>query len=112
VRRFAARIKPRQPGRMNKLEAAYADHLARKLRKGEVLEYKFESLKFRLADKTYYTPDFLVIMADGIVEIHEVKGFWMDDARVKIKVAAEQFPFVFRAVKRFRGGWDYETFKE
>ena len=46
----------------------------------------------------------------GEVEIHEVKGFWMDDARVKIKVASEMFPFRFVAVTRKAGRWEAEEF--
>ena len=33
----------------------------------------------------------LVVTADGLLQYHEVKGFWRDDARVKIKVAARLF---------------------
>ena len=33
------------------------------------------------------------------MEMHEVKGFWQDDARVKIKVAAQMYPFRFLAAK-------------
>ena len=48
------------------------------------------------------------------LEFHEVKGFWRDDARVKIKVAAEHFPFKFVAVRKKKlsegGGWDVEEF--
>jgi hypothetical protein len=48
------------------------------------------------------------------MEAHEVKGFWTDDARVKIKVAASQFPVAFIAVRRIGkakgGGWDIERF--
>jgi hypothetical protein len=45
------------------------------------------------------------------MELIEVKGFWRDDARVKIKVAREMFPwFVWTAVKVYRGGWKYENF--
>lgn len=40
-----------------------------------------------MADKTFYSPDFIVPALDCI-EVHEVKGHWEDDARVKIKVAA------------------------
>ena len=59
----------------------------------------------------FYTPDFLVILADGRIELHEVKGHWEDDARVKIKVAAAQKPwFTFVAVKWVKGGWEYERF--
>lgn len=93
---------------MNKLEASYALHLEERKLAGDVLSFFFESVKFRLADKTFYTPDFLVMRGDGQIEVHEVKGFWEDDARVKIKVAAETFPFRFLAIKKGRMGWEVE----
>lgn len=95
---------------MNKTEQAYAAHLALLQRAGEIREYRFEPLKLRLADKTFYTPDFAVVRADCL-ELHEVKGFWEDDARVKIKVAAAQYPwFRFVAVQRKRQQWVMEEF--
>jgi len=95
---------------MNKTEAAYADNLEAKKKAGVIIDWKFEALKFRLADRTFYTPDFLVINKDNM-ELIEVKGFWRDDARVKIKVAREMFPwFAWTAVKVYRGGWKYEEF--
>lgn len=101
-------------GAMNQTEAAYGQHLERRKAAGEIAWYKFEGIKLRLADNTFYTPDYAVMATDGVMEIHEVKGFWQDDARVKIKVAAELYPFVFIAVKprakRDGGGWATETF--
>jgi hypothetical protein len=95
---------------MNKTESAYAAHLELRKRAGEILDYRFEPLKLRLAPNTFYTPDFLVI-TPAQAEIHEVKGFWEDDARVKIKVAAESFPwFQFVAVMRKGSMWDIERF--
>ena len=95
---------------MNKTEQAYAAHLALLQRAGEIADYRFEPLKLRLADKTFYTPDFAVVRADCL-ELHEVKGFWEDDARVKIKVAAAQYPwFRFVAVQRKRQQWVMEEF--
>jgi predicted nuclease of restriction endonuclease-like RecB superfamily len=95
---------------MNKTEAAYADNLEMKKKAGVIIDWKFESIKFRLAKKTFYTPDFMVINTNNI-EFIEVKGFWRDDARVKIKVARELFPwFVWTAVQVHRGGWKYEEF--
>lgn len=96
--------------RMNGLEQAYAKHLDLRVRLGKVRFYHFESIKFRLADRTWYTPDFAVYLPDGRVEFHEVKGFWRDDARIKIKVAAELFPFRFVGVRRIEGRWEYEEF--
>jgi hypothetical protein len=99
-----------KPGEMNKTEAAYNTHLAVMQFAGEILWYKFEGLKFRLADNTFYTPDFVVMKADGAIELHEIKGHWQDDARVKIKVAASLYPFHFIAVKKDGKGWQYEKF--
>jgi hypothetical protein len=97
--------------RMNKLEAQYAEHLETLRREGKILKWRFEEMKFRLADRTWYTPDFYVQMPDGAVEIHEAKGFWQDDARVKIKAVAEHFPeFVFVAVQRKNHMWMQEKF--
>ncbi|EAA9058606.1 DUF1064 domain-containing protein [Salmonella enterica] len=50
----------------------------------------------------------------GEMELHEVKGFWTDDARVKTKVAADQYPFriigVTAKAKKAGGGWNIEKF--
>ena len=109
----AKRIAPRRrpvPGTMNKTEQQYADYLQQQLLAGKIIAYRFEALKLRLADKTFYTPDFIITYQHQI-ECHEVKGFWRDDARVKIKVAAALFPeFAFMAVTKRGKGWDYEPF--
>ncbi|TDN81758.1 hypothetical protein EV664_107160 [Stakelama pacifica] len=102
-------------GKQNKTEAAYEDSVLKPaMQAGEILWYRFEGVKLRLADNTFYTPDYAVMRADGAIEVHEVKGHWMDDARVKIKVAAEQYPFRFIAVKplpkKRGGGWETEVF--
>ncbi len=80
-------------GQMNKTESAYCQHLELRKHAGEVAWYRFEGIKLRLADNTFYTPDFAVMLTTGEMELHEVKGFWTDDARVKTKVAADQYPF-------------------
>ena len=45
-----AKARRHTPGQMNKTEAAYDRHLADRLRSGEIVRYRFESVKFRLAD--------------------------------------------------------------
>ena len=107
--RFRARGR-HKPGVMNKLEAAYANHLEQEKRAGRIMWWAFESMKFKLAEKTFYSPDFIVMGNDGYLEGHEVKGFWEDDARVKIKCAAEKFPIKFLGVKLIRGAWQFEEF--
>jgi hypothetical protein len=106
--RYALGRLPR--GTMNKTEAAYAAHLELLKHAGEIVWWKFEPMKFRLADATFYTPDFSVLTKDGYLEMHECKGHWEDDARVKIKVAASLYPFRFIAVTRSGDGWKTEDF--
>lgn len=101
-----------RPAGMNKTEQSYSQHLEARRRAGEVLWVMFEPCSLRLADATHYRPDFFVMAADGVLEVHEVKGFWRDDARVKIKVAAALYPFRFVAVRRVRGQWEFETFMD
>jgi hypothetical protein len=100
----------RKPGELNKTEQAYQQHLELRRLAGEIAWYAFEPLKLRLAANTFYTPDFLVMLTDGLLEVHECKGFWEDDARVKIKVAAALYPLTFIAAKRVKGNWEMESF--
>ncbi len=107
-RRFAGVRPRRKPGVMNKLESDYATHLAILKGNGLVLDFRYEALKLKLAKNTWYNPDFIVI-TETAFEIHEVKGFWEDHARVKIKVAAELFPWIaFKAVTGRKGRWEFE----
>lgn len=104
------RARTRPQGRMNATERAYAMHLETQLKAGAITLWQFESVKLRLAATCWYTPDFLVIR-DGQIEMHEVKGFWRDDARVKWKTAAETFWWAgFVAITRVKGVWHYEWY--
>lgn len=103
------------PGVMNKTEAAYAITLEARRMAGEISWYKFEGITLKLAQDTRYTPDFFVMMPDGFLECHEVKGakaIFQDDAKVKVKVAASMFPFAFMVVypqpMKDGGGWKAE----
>jgi len=110
LRRGGGRAVRRKPGEMNGLERRYALLLDQQLEIGSILSFQHEAIKLRLAEKTFYEPDFLVVAADEVIEIHEVKGsyrdkatgqwkpFVEDDAAVKFKVAARLFPFRFRMV--------------
>jgi len=101
-------------GERNKTEAAYENYLKALQAVGDVLWFKFEGFKLRLADNTFYTPDYAVMVRGGGMEMHEVKGYWLDDAKVKIKIAADMYPFRFLAVKakakKDGGGWAVEEF--
>jgi len=119
-RRAAARRTRSEPGKMNKTEQAYSEVLNQRIEAGEVISWRYEPLTFRLAKRTTITPDFWVVMADGSIEIHEVKacnanGSYRieDDAAVKIKCAAEEYR-EFRWLlcglkpKRIGAGWRIE----
>lgn len=86
--RGKGKMKRHEPGKMNQTEARFfSEHLD-----GKYPVVLFESLKFRLADKTFYTPDFVTVSEDGEITVWETKsGFHMEDSRVKWKVAAEQY---------------------
>jgi hypothetical protein len=75
---------------MNGTEAKYAQWLDHD---STVYRWWFNPFGMRLARATHYHPDFLIQRTDGLLELHEVKGFWRDDARVKVKIAAEMYPF-------------------
>ncbi len=111
-------------GEMNKLEARYDAYLRSLLLAGQIAWYKFEGIKLRLADNTYLTVDFFVMYNDGHLEAHDTKGTKRvkradqsivlnahveDDASVKMKVAAEEYPWPFRYAielpKKLGGGW-------
>lgn len=94
-------------GEMNSHEAKYAERLEEDRLAGRVDSWLFEPAGLRLAKGLTYNPDFLVVYADGSTEFHEVKGFWRDDAKAKIKMAATAFPmFVFRSVTLKKGKWE------
>lgn len=96
----------------SKLEGRYAQHLEL-LRRGEcILGWKHAGLKFKLArHRCWYEIDFQVLTTESTLELHEVKGYWRDDARVKIKCAAALNPwFRFRAVQWKNKSWVYEEF--
>lgn len=101
-------------GERNKTEAAYEKELEMQKQAGLILWYMFEGMTFKLAKDTRFTPDFVVMKADGELECREIKSIWRDDAKVKIKVASELFPIRFVAIyaksKKEGGGWEIQEF--
>lgn len=102
-------------GTMNRTEEAYAAHLETRRYAGEIAWWKFEGIKLRLADNTFLTVDFALMLASGELELHDCKGspaIFTDDARAKMKIAADMYPFQFFVVypraKKLGGGWNVE----
>ena len=99
-------------GAMNQTERRYSEHLESRKMRGEILWYKFDCINLRLAEKTFYKPDFFVMTSDNELQVHEVKGHWEDDALVKIKVASDMYPFLFKSVhwNSKNNAWDCREF--
>jgi len=116
----AARAQPQQrnqalgrlpKGVKNKTEAAYARHLEALKFAGEIIDYWFEEIKFKIGTSAcWYEPDFLVQVKSGAMEIHECKGHWKEDALVKIKALALRHPFRVIAVRLIKGAWEIREF--
>lgn len=113
--RFAKGQRPykRVKGTMTGLEKRWAAALDARQTDGEVEWYGFECATLKLAGDTRYTPDFMVMLADGTLEFHETKGFMEEAAFVRIKVAADKFPFRFVLIrarsKKDGGGLDVKV---
>ena len=99
---------------MNKTETKFSIYLDQLKAMGEIREWRFEPFKFILSHSvkgkrraTTYTPDFLTVGKE--FTLYEVKGFMRDDAAVKIKVAAEMFPwFDWVLVYLQQGEWIFK----
>jgi hypothetical protein len=99
--------KSQTPGQMNKTEQSYWEHLLLQRAEGKILWCSYEPLRFRLAPRTTYTPDFGVMLKDHTLEFHETKGFLEEDAIVKFKMVRELYwMFAFRMFKRGKGRWN------
>jgi hypothetical protein len=103
------------PGQMNKTEAAYAVELENLKHAGAILWSKFEGIKLRLADNTFFNVDFAVMTSGLELQMHEVKPrkgdtyYTEDDAKMKVKIAADQYPFRFFIKWPLKGGgWGSE----
>lgn len=106
------RTHTRVAGRMNGYETKYSLILEAERRRGDIAAWWYESVKLKLAPATFLTMDFMVLYPDGLVELVDVKGsFQEDDARVKLKVAAETYPlFRFKVAALVKGTWRVEGF--
>lgn len=65
-----------------------------------------QSITLKLANDTRYTPDFSSVGPNGEFIFWETKGFFRDDAKVKLKIAARQYSWaVFMLVEKKKGQW-------
>ena len=102
----------RGPRVMNKLEAKFAAELEAWKMTSQIDWWTYEGIKLRLAKGAYFKPDFFAVKREfngGMnVTAYETKGFLRESANVRIKVAAETFPWIrFVIVRRVNGEWKY-----
>lgn len=93
---------------MTRVEMRMADLLDMRKRQGEVQTWFFEAITLRVGtDRCTYRPDFFVLLADGSVEVIEVKGAHVfDDSRVKWKTAKLLYPcFRWRFLQWIQDEW-------
>ena len=93
-----ARWRPsKTKGVMNATEKRFESSVLRTLQlTGEISSWQYEPAKWRYGTdfKATYTPDFMVLRADGMIEMIDVKGSggWEAATRNKIKACAEKYP--------------------
>ena len=103
--------------RMNRTERRYAaEVLDPRKHAGAILWWGFERIKLKLADRCWLTVDFAVAHPNERLSLIDVKGrkgrswYAKEDARIKLRVTAEQFFFLPILVTwpRKGGGWAEE----
>ena len=92
----------------NKTEARYRDEFL------SGMEARYEALTFRMGNGHRYTPDW-VVLRDGCIECHEVKGSYRMHSHQRARLAFDQarveFPgFVFVWAVQDGRGWQRKIF--
>jgi hypothetical protein len=112
--------------KMNGVERAYSGYLQALRAIGEVLWFDFQPVTILLGPDCRFTPDFLVLYADGRLELHDTKGtrkvktgkkagektyYAEEDATIKARVTAAAFPIpIYFLFSIGDGGWGKKGF--
>jgi hypothetical protein len=97
------------PRGMTRIERDYGEHLLAAKAEGGIAWYAYEGLTLKLADDCRYTPDFVVMVHDGEMELHETKGpYAREDSLIKLRLAARLFPFRVYLVTREGDRWRFK----
>lgn len=101
-----ARVRTRS-GDMNKTERAYFQECEHRVWAKVYAAFWFQRLTFKLGFDCRWTPDFMVQLADGTIELHDTKGWDTEPAaRVKEHVCADAFPFIVKEIRQTKDGWE------
>lgn len=107
-------VKQKVRGEMNKTEQRFEqDYLKPLTHIGTFKDYEYESVKLKLGNGTYYTPDFCAWHPNGSVTFFEVKGAYIrDKGAMTIKIAASKYPlFKFVLAQYSKGQWTEQEMK-
>jgi len=104
---------------MNATETAYSVVLDAMQQSGEIGQWWFEPMSFRLSSPpsgqpARYTPDFMILRSCGevwIIDVKASKGFDDKASVVRVKAAAELFPLfrffvAYKRPKKSGGGFE------
>lgn len=105
------------PGYHSKWESLYAFILAELKQLGDIADWAYEPITFRLTDGSIvdgkkvraitYTPDFVVWYASGKMECIEIKGYRRIKDINRFKLAKDKFRHIeWTMVKRTKTGWE------
>lgn len=100
-------------------ERRYAEHLESRRLLGEIESWEHETIRLRLAGGAWFMPDFTVVRCIPnsqselrVIELHEVKGFWREAAKVRWKVAIDRHRgYRFFLVQWVAKEWRIEEWK-
>lgn len=94
----------------NSWECDYAGMLAvLQVHDKSVAAWGYQPIRFRIAGGCFFTPDFVVRYADGRIVAVDVKGYMREAARIRIRIAAEKYPWMqFIVARKKHEKWETE----
>lgn len=119
-------LKRRVPGQMSSTEARFTHLLDEMEKQGQIINYSYEPITFKLAEGLRYTPDFMCMYAEPTrgCAFFEIKGseFFASgksnqmNSLSKLKMAATKFPqfYFYKCYPRKKsegGAWVIEPVK-
>ncbi len=100
-----------KPRKMNLTEKRYVDQLEMMRLNGEIVDWRYEPMRFKVGEGAWYKPDFLIVLTNKF-EIHEVKGgFIRTPAMVRFKAAMMLYPWFKWKMMQWKNG-EWKVIKE
>ncbi len=100
----------------SELEVEYNSRLKIMKLAGEIQDYWYHAIRLKVGGKgentrtSWYTPDFMVLTNDHTLEMIEVKGYKRNAEMVRIRAAADLYPYDFIVASKPKQSWIFERF--